>query len=165
MDRPVSKELIEKCLEAARLAPSACNAQPWHFIVVSEPAIKREFLDKVFSGAYAMNSFIQNASVFIVAIAQRTSYAASLAGFLRGINYSLIDIGIACEHLILEATELGVGTCWLGWFNERQVRKILNISRRDKVAVIISLGYPETDELRDKTRKTLSEISNLNYLK
>jgi nitroreductase len=160
LDRSVQEELVKKCLEAARLAPSACNAQPWYFIVVDQIAIKSDFLSKVFSGPYAMNNFVKNAPVFIVAVAKRTTYAASLAGLFRGINYSLIDIGIACEHLVLEATELGLGTCWLGWFNEKQVKKILKIPRQDKIAVIISLGYPETEETRDKMRKSLAEISD-----
>jgi len=69
----------------------------------------------------------------------------------------LIDIGIACDHLTLQAEELGVGSCWIGWFNEKSVKKILNLSKSTKVDVLISLGYPEEEYIKSKKRKTLNE--------
>ena len=160
--KPVPREVIDRCLEAARLAPSACNSQPWSFIVVDDENLKNRLLDKVFSGAYSMNSFIRNAPVLIVVITEKSTYIARLGGYLRGVQYSLIDIGIACEHLILQAEEEGLGTCWLGWFNEKAVKEVLRLPRNSKVDIIISLGYPESKEEKTKIRKPLSEIRRFN---
>lgn len=159
--KAVSRETIDRCLEAARLAPSACNSQPWYFVVVDDEKLKNRLADEAFSRVYSMNSFAKDAPVLIVAVTQRSSYTACLGGYLRGTQYSLIDIGIACEHIILQAEEEGLGTCWLGWFNEKAVKKILGISRSEKVDVIISMGYPE-EEPKDKLRKPLSEIRRFN---
>lgn len=160
--RLIPREVIDRCLEAARLAPSACNAQPWYFIVVEDAALRRELADKIFSGVYAMNSFAKEAPVLIIVITERTSYIARLGGYFKGVQYSLIDIGIACEHLVLQAEEEGLGTCWLGWFNEGAARNILRLPRDKKIDIVISLGYPQEEELRDKTRKPLDQIRRFN---
>ncbi len=159
---PVPREVIAKCLEAARLAPSACNSQPWDFIVVDDPALKKKLAEAAFSGIYSMNSFACNAPAFVVVTSSKSGGFAMLGGFFRNIRYSLIDIGIACEHFILQAAEDGVGTCWLGWFNERAVKKTLGISRNKKAEIIISMGYPEDVSYREKTRKSLDEIVKFN---
>ena len=159
--KPVSRETIDRCLEAARLAPSACNSQPWSFIVVDDAKLKGE-LDKTFSGIYSMNSFAKSAPVFIVVITERSNYVARLGGYFKSIQYSLLDIGIACEHLILQAAEEGLGTCWLGWFNESAVKKVLGLPKNKKVDIIISMGYPEEEAAREKGRKSLEEIRRFN---
>ncbi|MFH0954129.1 MAG: nitroreductase family protein [Verrucomicrobiota bacterium] len=156
--RAVPRELIDRCLEAARLAPSACNSQPWSFIVVDTDAARRTFAEAAFSGLYAMNAFAREAPVFIVAVTERSKYVARLGGQFRGVQYSLVDIGIACEHLCLQAAEEGLGTCWLGWFNEKGVKQALGLPRDAKVDIIISMGYPAEDGVREKQRKTLDEI-------
>ena len=156
-DKPVPREVVERCIEAARLAPSACNSQPWTFMVV-EGELKNRLAAAAFSGLYSMNSFAARAPVLIVVVTERSKYVARLGGQIRGVQYSLIDIGIACEHLILQAAEEGVGTCWLGWFNEKAVKRTLGLAKSDRVDIIISLGYPETEKLRDKIRKEPDEI-------
>lgn len=156
--KSVPKDVLDRCIEAARLAPSACNSQPWSFIVVDNEELKNKLADKAFSGIYSMNSFTKSAPVLIVVITERSRYVANLGGYFRGIQYSLIDIGIACEHFILQAVEEGLGACWLGWFNEKAVKKVLSIPKEKKVDIMISVGYPETEEIRDKIRKPLSEI-------
>jgi nitroreductase len=105
-----------------------------------------------------MNSFAKKAPVLIVVVTERASYLTRLGGYLKGVQYSLIDIGIACEHLVLEAEALGIGTCWLGWFNEKSVKKLLRIPKEKKVDVMISMGYPEDGQTRDKKRKPLDDI-------
>lgn len=156
--RPVPREVIERCLEAAQAAPSACNSQPWSFIIADNEKDKDSLAAAAFSGIYSMNTFAKKAPVLVVVITEQSGYAARVGGYLKGVQYSLIDIGIACEHFILQAAEEGVGTCWLGWFDEKAVKKELNLSRDKKVDVIISMGYPERDELREKIRKPLYEI-------
>ncbi|MDP3790903.1 MAG: nitroreductase family protein [Candidatus Omnitrophota bacterium] len=160
--RPIPREVIGRCLEAARLAPSACNSQPWYFIIVDDPSLKDKISAAAFSGIYSMNSFAKNAPALAVVVREKSSRLAAAGGCFRGVQYNLIDIGIACEHFILQAAEDGVGTCWLGWFNERAVKKALGIPREKKADMIISMGYPEKISERPKTRKSLDEISTFN---
>lgn len=157
--RAIPREVLDQCLEAARLAPSACNSQPWSFIVVDDEETKNQIVKKACSGIYMTNAFVKTAPVIIVAITEQSTYIARMGGFLRNIKYNLIDIGVACEHLVLQAEELGVGSCWLGWFNEKAVRKVLGLGKSTKVDVMICLGYPE-DNIKEtrKIRKSLDEI-------
>lgn len=156
--RPIPPEVITKCLEAAKLAPSACNSQPWFFIVVDDKKAKDELADRAFSGIYSINSFAKEAQVLVVVITEKNKYAVRMGGYLRSTQYSLIDVGIACEHFVLQATELGVGTCWLGWFNEKAAKKFLKIPREAKVDIIISMGYPMEENPKEKIRKSLDKI-------
>jgi nitroreductase len=157
--KPVPRELIDLCLEAARLAPSACNSQPWSFIVVDDEKTKNEIVKKSMSGIYMSNKFVMTAPVIIAAITEHSTYIARMGGMLRHIKYNLIDIGIACEHLVLQAEELGLGTCWLGWFDEKAVKKVLGLSKSTKVDVMISLGYPAEDlPAKKRIRKSLEEM-------
>jgi len=160
---PIDREKIERCLEAARLAPSASNSQPWTFIVVDEPELKDKLVEEAFSGIlHNFNKFTKNAPVLVVVVTERMKYITKLGSKLQGIQYSLIDIGIACEHFVLQAEEEGLGTCMLGWFNEKGVRKTLNLPKDCNINVLISLGYPESKEKRSKNRKTLDEIRSYN---
>lgn len=160
--KPVSREVIDRCLEAACLAPSACNSQPWFFIVIDDEKLKNKVSAAAFSGLYSMNSFARKAPVLIIVVTERSSYIARLGGYFRGVQYSLIDIGIVCEHLVLQAEEDGIGSCWLGWFNEGAIKEILGIARDKKIDVIISLGYPQSEERKQKPRKPLSEVRRFN---
>ncbi len=161
-DRPVPKEDILKCLEAARLAPSGCNSQPWHFIVIDEPALKNRIADRIFSGIYSMNTFAKNAPVLVAVVSEKEKFLASFGGQIRDTSYCLIDIGIACEHLILQAQELGIGSCWMGWFDEKALKEELRISKNKKIDIVIALGYASEDKIVAKTRKSLEEISSFN---
>ena len=162
MSNQVPRDALDRCIEAARLAPSACNSQPWSFIIVDEEKLKNKLEDEAFSGIYSVNSFAKSAPVLVVVVTERSKYIARLGGYIKGVQYSLIDIGIACEHLMLQAAEEGLGTCWIGWFNEKGVKDTLGISEENKINVIISIGYPKTDEIRDKIRKPIHEIRRFN---
>lgn len=159
LENPVEREKIERCLEAARLAPSACNGQPWRFIVVESQPLKNNLAEKAFSGAHKMNSFAIKAPVIIAVVTLPTKAAASLAGFFRSLSYPLIDIGIACEHFVLQATEEGLGTCWIGWFKERAVKDCLSLGLRERVHILLAVGYSDKGPLAPKKRKDLQEIS------
>ena len=157
--KSVPRELIDQCLEAARLAPSACNSQPWYFIVVDDDKTKNEIVKKSLSGIYKSNQFVMTAPVIIVALTEQSTYIARMGGMLRNVKYNLIDIGIALEHLVLQAVELGLGTCWLGWFDEKAVKKVLGLSKSTKVDVMISLGYPDENlPAKKRIRKSLEEM-------
>lgn len=154
----VPRELIDQCLEAARLAPSACNSQPWHFMVVDSEPLKTRLAEASCTGLYSLNKFALNAPVIIPVITERSRYAACLGGAIRGVQYSLIDIGIAGQHLDLQAAELGLGCCWLGWFNEKAVKELLGLPKSKRIDVMFALGYPAEDKIRQKSRRSLTEI-------
>lgn len=158
-DKPVPAEDVKCCLEAARLAPSACNSQPWKFIVVDEKEKLEKLSDAAFHDIYSMNSFAAQAPVMIAVVREKSTYAARLSGTFKGTEFALIDIGIACEHLMLAAAEKGLGTCYLGWFDEKQVKKVLAVPAGQKIDLIISMGFPDSSEIREKDRKNFEEIA------
>ncbi|MCM8764499.1 MAG: nitroreductase family protein [Candidatus Omnitrophica bacterium] len=154
----VPVDVLDRCFEAARLAPSACNSQPWYFIAVTDKNLIRKIAERAFSGIYAMNRFAIEAPVIVVVVTERSRYTACLGGYFRGTQYNLIDIGIAVEHFVLQATEEGLGACWIGWFNEREIHRILNIPRRRKIDILLTVGYPASEEIKTKKRRALDEI-------
>jgi len=162
--RPVEREKIELCLEAARLAPSACNAQPWRFLVFDDPEKKKAICRAACSGIYRVSNFISSAPVVIAALSTRGKTLPNLAGRFQGKHYPLIDLGIAGEHLVLQAAELGLGTCWVGWFNDPAVKKLLGLPGREKPVALIPIGYPADGEDRPTPRKQREEISAFNPL-
>jgi len=163
LDRPVEREKIMMCLEAARLAPSACNSQPWRFIVVDDTRLKNKLCDAAFTGIYSINSFCKMAPVIVIGISEKSKFLARIGGMFRGTKYYLIDIGIACEHFVLQAEELNLGTCWIGWFNEKAVKSILNIPQRKKIDIVIALGYYDREKLGpEHGREPIDKIASFN---
>ena len=163
LDRPVEREKIMMCLEAARLAPSACNSQPWKFIVVDDKQLKNRLCNAAFKGIYSINSFCKMAPVIVVVVSEKSKFLARIGGVFRGTKYYLIDIGIASEHFVLQAEELGLGPCWLGWFNERAVKSILNIPQDKKLDVLIALGYYDSEKVSSgHSREPIDKIASFN---
>lgn len=163
MDKPVEREKIMLCLEAARLAPSASNSQPWRFIVVDDRQLKDRLCDDAFGGIYSFNSFCKTAPVIVAVISEKSKFMARIGGMFRGTEYHLIDIGIACEHLVLQATDLGLGTCWVGWFDEGVVKTILNVPQHKKIDILIALGYYESEGIASQhNREPLDKIASFN---
>lgn len=159
LDKPVEKEKIERCLEAARLAPSASNSQPWEFIVVQEPNMKEKVAHATYSNLISFNRFVPSAPVVVVLNSWRPGLSINLGGILKNRQFNLIDAGIVAEHFCLQATEEGLGTCMLGWFDTRKIMKLLDIKAPKKPTLIITLGYSGHEKIRDKKRKSLTEIS------
>jgi len=139
--RTVPRAHLRTCVEAARLAPSACNRQPWRFVIVDAPEPRRKLCARARRLGIA-HSWWEQVPVFVVLGADRSWLAHRLAPAVSGIDYHLLDLGIAGEHFVLAATELGLGTCWIGWFHARVVRELLDIPRRVQVAALITVGYP-----------------------
>ena len=160
-DKPVEKEKLILCLEAARLAPSACNSQPWKFLIIDDPILKDKVCTAAFAGQYSSNSFGKNAPVLVVIISEKGNFLARVGNLVRDTRFYLIDIGVAVEHFILQAAELGLGACWMGWFNETLLKKALGLPKSVKVDVIFPLGYPAQPN-REKIRKSTAEISSFN---
>ncbi len=158
LPKRVEREKIIMCIEAARVAPSADNVQPWRFLVIDDPALKERFSKVAFSGIYSISKFASKAPVLILILARLDIIANRIGRQIQGIQFYLIDIGIAGEHIVLQAEELGLGTCWIGWFNIRKTRKFFNIPRKFKVVSLIAMGYHEELSLKKKKRKKLEEI-------
>lgn len=157
-DRPVPRDALERCCEAARLAPSACNSQPWFFHIIESPALRKQLADAAFSGSFSICACAKTAPVLVVLETRKPKFAARMGGWLRGVYYPAIDIGIAGEHFVLQATEEGLATLWLGWFNARGVRKALGLPRSARLDIMLAVGYPADPTLRNKIRKPLDDI-------
>lgn len=156
--RPVDRELVVKCLEAARLAPSACNSQPWKFVVVDEPQLVLQVGEA--AAGMGMNKFAKEVPVIVAVVLEKMNLTARIGSVIKDKEYSLLDMGIAVEHFCLQAAELGLGTCIMGWFDEKKVKKLLGIKNK-RVPLLITLGYP-AGETRRKIRKSLDDMSSWN---
>lgn len=164
-EKTVDRSLLETCVEAARLAPSACNAQPWHFIVVDDPALVATLRqDAKMPGI--PHPWWEQVPVFVVLCARLSLVTHRVAPMISGIPYYLIDVGIAGEHFVLAATTLGLGTCWIGWFKAKAVRKILHLPRDLKIVSLLTVGWPaETgpdENDKEPSRKAMDEILSWN---
>ena len=157
----VDPDKILRCIEAARIAPSACNSQPWKFIIVDNPELKNKTAQTTSNRFLPLNHFTKQAPVHIVIINEGSNLTASLGNKIKNKQYSLFDIGIAAEHFCLQAVEEGLGTCILGWFNEKKLRELLKIPDNKRPELIITVGYPN-EKLRKKKRKTIEKITSYN---
>ena len=143
----ISKETLSKILEAARLAPSASNRQPWKFVVVRDPE-KRQELAKAARG----QSFVGEAPIVIAGVALEPERMMSCK-----VPAYAVDLAIALEHIALAAQDEGLGTCWIGAFSQEEVKKILGVPDSYKVVALMPVGYPQ-DAPRLKVRKPMEEI-------
>ncbi len=162
--RPVEKEKIERIVEAARLAPSACNAQPWHIIVVDEAELKNKVADATSARALGMNHFTKQAPVHILLVEEKVNLSSGIGGWVKQKDYAQMDLGVIAAHIILAAHAEGLGTCILGWFNEPAMRELLSIPGSKRVWLDIAVGYG-AQPLREKKRKPLSEVVSYNGYK
>lgn len=163
LDRPVERDKIMMCLEAARIAPSAGNSQPWKFIVVDDGQLKSRLCRAAFGGIYAVNAFCKSAPVMLVVVSEKSKFLARIGSMFRGTKFYLLDIGAAVEHFVLEAEDLGLGTCWIGWFNEKGVKETLDIPRQKKVDILIALGYYDREKLGpEHGREPMDKIASFN---
>jgi len=161
--RAVEREKLLACVEAARLAPSAENAQPCRFIILDDSEIKKSFGEAAFSGVYRATRWALNAPAIAVIAVEKTLTAGHLGPWIQGTPYYFIDVGIAGEHFILQAQALGLGTCWIGWFDSRKARKFLKLPKGMTVAQLIAAGYPSSHgKARERRRKPIEEIIRWN---
>lgn len=153
-DREIEREKIEAILKSARLAPSACNGQPYHVTVCQKDAAKD--VSRATQGM-GMNRFASDAPVLLVISEKPYVKSAALGAKLKKNDYRSIDIGILSAYITAEATAQGLGTCILGWFDDEKIRKICKLD--EAVRLVITLGYPkEDDKLREKKRKDEDEL-------
>jgi nitroreductase len=146
-DRPIELDKLERVLHAARLAPSASNRQEWRFVVVQEEATRRALAE-----AAEGQDFVGEAPVVLAACAASTDHIMPC-----GLPSHAIDVAIALEHIALQATEEGLGTCWIGAFDQEKVKQVLGIPEPVCVVELMPIGYP-ADEPREKERHVLGDI-------
>ena len=159
---PVEPEKLRACLEAARIAPSAHNEQPWRFIVVDDPALKERLTAAAFSGFYSGSKFAAQAPIILALLARPSKTIAHVGSRIQGIPFYLLDMGIAGEHIVLQAEELGLATCWMGWFNYRRARKVLAVPRAFKLVALMPLGYAASRPQREPPRRAFGDIVAFN---
>ncbi len=153
-ERAVEKEKLDAILESARLAPSACNGQPYHMTVCSRETAKA--VAKATQGM-GINKFVPQAPILIVISEKPYVKTAALGSKLKGIDYRSIDIGILSAYITAEATAQGLGSCILGWIDDPKIREICGLD--SQVHLVIALGYAkEDDKLREKKRKNTEEL-------
>jgi nitroreductase len=155
---PVPSELVEQILEAARLAPSACNNQPWRFVVVTDNDRRERLATDGILPGLGMD-WIADAPVVLVIGIHRSVITHRVAPKVSGVDYALMDLGIAGEHAVLQATELGLGTCWIGWINPRAIRRIIEWPRDIMPQALITVGWPDEAAISPRPRMGKDEIS------
>lgn len=165
--RKIEREKILQILDAARLAPSSSNRQAWHFVVIDDKSIVEQIPKQVALGTKMMIPWLKDAPLVIAGC--YTKAATHIAAQLFGHENHLVDVSIAMTHIVMAATELGIGTCFVGWFNESKLKKLLVIPRYYKIAALVALGYPSdpsTEEsiggIAPRRRKSLEEIVSFN---
>jgi len=161
-NRPVEREKILACIEAARLAPSAENLQPWRFFVLDQPQPIEAFSNVVFTGIYRPTRWAASAPVLVTLFAKMDVLVNRLGRFVQGTQYYLLDLGIAGEHFVLQAQELGLGTCWIGWFHAQKARKFFRLSSNYRAVAILSVGYSSHLPSRKRRLLEVEEIVRFN---
>ena len=145
-DKEIPKDVLDQIVEAGRQSPSAANRQPYHFVIVTDSEIKQKLPGR-FSG------FIKNAPVIIVG-------CANPKALLTG-KWAIIDTTIVLENMVLAAWSLGVGSCWIGSFNEQKIKELLKIPKDWKIVALITLGYP-AETPKPTKKKPANELFSLN---
>ena len=155
-DQPVETGRLTACVEAARLAPSACNGQPWRFVIVNGGETAKA-LARCAQGQ-GMNKTIDTSPAFIVVSQVKSNLSSRAGGLVKGQDYASVDIGLAAAHLCFEAADQGLSTCLLGWFDEGKVKKLLDIPRGERVRLLVAVGYAENPRVHRKQRKPMEEL-------
>ncbi len=159
MTRSVEPEKLERILEAARLAPSACNAQPWKFVVVTDKDLSVK-VGKATAGL-GMNKFAKEAPVQILVVEESANITSFLGSKAKDKHFPLIDLGIATAHIVLAAESEGLGSCILGWFDEKEIKSLTGIPSSKRLLLVITIGY-STKPKRVKLRKDKNKIVSYN---
>ncbi len=158
-NQAVEKEKLIQCLETARISPSANNSQPWKFVVVDDYEKKEQIAECTIG--LGMNKFTHQCPVLVAVVLEQQNFMSTVGSMIKNKNYSLFDIGIAVNQFCLQAADLGLGTCIIGWFDEKKIKKILGVRRR-RIPLLISVGYPDAPT-REKVRKPLDVMSSWNH--
>lgn len=161
-NKAVEKEKLIRCIEAARIAPSASNAQPWKFIIIDNYELKEKVARNTYNELVSFNKFTHQAPVLVVVVRERANFMSIIGQTIKKNEFPLIDIGISAIQFCLQASAEGLGTCIIGWFSEKKIKQLLNVPRNKTIALVISVGYPASEEIRKKHRKDIHTILSYN---
>lgn len=153
--RKIEQEVLERIIEAARLAPSACNGQPWHFTVVTDEALLPEVGRA--TSSLGMNKFVKDASALVLITHEETNITSKLGSGIKDKDFPMMDVGIASAYLTLAAEDEGIGSCILGWFDEKKIKTLTGIPSKKRLMLIVALGYA-TKPKRKKVRKEWGKV-------
>lgn len=153
---PISDKVLKYILECGINSPSACNTQPYRFVVMSGK-FKDKFCEEVFNGVYSFCKFVKDAPVIIAIVRVKNSIKMKIGEFVCDCDFSLLDIGIAGEHIVLASTYKNLGSLWVGWFDRKKANKILGVSKNERVEILIAIG--EKDE--EPTMRKKKEFSKM----
>lgn len=153
--RKIEQDVLERILESARLAPSACNGQPWHFTVVTDDNLLPE-VGRATSGL-GMNKFVKDASALVLITHEETNITSKLGSGIKDKDFPMMDLGIASAFLTLAAEDEGVGSCILGWFDEKKIKELVGIPKKKRLMLIVALGYAAKPK-RKKVRKEWDKV-------
>lgn len=159
-DTPVERDKLLRCLEAARLSPSACNSQPWSFTAVLERALALQ-VAPLLKGPGGMNGFAVDCPCFVIVTEEKENLSARFGMKAKEQDFTSLDIGIASAQFCLAATAQGLSTCMVGWFDEAKLKALLSLPEKKRVRLVICLGYAKTGAARPKKRKTMEEIARI----
>ena len=151
---PIPEEVLQRVLDAARFSPSGKNLQPWKFILVKDETLKQRLVE-----AAVGQSFIAEAPLVVVACAFPDNCYSRMGNYMKSWP---VDVAIAVEHLMLQAQEEGLGTCWIGAFEEKEIKSILDVPDGVRVLALTPLGYPDENP-GSRGRKSLEEIVSFNF--
>jgi nitroreductase len=156
-EKPVEHEKLLSCIEAARLAPSACNSQPWSFVCVEDPQIVAEVARC--AQQLELNSFLEKAAAFIVVLEEHAVLMPRVRKILDSQYFAKGDLGATTMLVCLEAEAQGLGSCIIGVYDREKMCNLLDIPIEKQFGALIAIGYPADDTVRPKNRKSLEEIA------
>ena len=156
-EQMVSHEMLMECVRAAQLAPSACNSQPWKFVVVETPELVKQVADAIIDNPAGINKNVEHAPVLVAVVEEQATLIPQARGLYESNHFAQFDLGSATQYFCLRAAELGLGTCILGAFNEEKVKQLLQIPAERRVFVMLAGGHP-SGKIRPKIRKHIEEI-------
>ena len=153
--------MLKDIVKSARFAPLSCNTQPWRFIIVVDDEKVKRIKNDVLGGIVA-NKWAHSAPAFIIACAKKSFFVHRIGAGIKTIPYHYLDMGAAIEHILLKATEKGLGTCWIGWFNERALKRLFHIPKTIEVVSLIAVGYKSENYRQPK--KMRMEIKDFIFI-
>ena len=165
-DRPVEREKLASCLEAGRISPSGCNTQRWKFIAVDDPAQCSRMADAMQAPPeIGINTFTHSIPAFVAVLRHppRRELNEKQKKIIGKFDHQDIDIGIAAQQICLAATDLGLGSIMLGWFEEQAIKNVLSIPEGLSVALVIGIGYAKTESVRKPGRYPAEQIYSWNH--
>ena len=159
-EQKVEREKLLKIVETARNSPSACNSQPWHFVIVDQEDKVKKVAQATRKGGIGINKFTEKVSAFIVLVKEKPTLVGRVAKAISR-DYSPNDIGIAMATMSYTATALGLGNCIIGWFDEKKVREVLSIPKSSTPDLILAVGIPD-GEKKNPVKKDIDKVCSIN---